>query len=1219
MDGKKRSFLSNAFRGALALGISAAALVGVLITPQAAFAEDGASGATVNLHNYDNDGERNSINYVQSGRDYVKRPFRFHNNSTGSGINDYSNSSAVHSGILAEQLDSSGMPRLAQRYGGQSLGYLFNVNDESVSAADHYADVQGLLTYDEETGYWYYDSDLNFAEFTASGDSGRFELQHPRFEWDGTVGGVTYNLADPDVTMNKGEGSFMPFNTLTLNERMQRDAGIARVPYEDNQDQLVASGSNAGVRGYGLNETADYLFGLDITVDSFLMPRDGQVANPKTGELEDMIFDFVGDDDVWVYIDGRLALDLGGIHDAASGSINFHTGEIIVNGVVQDESLWDLMGKNFRESPYESHTLKFFYLERGAGSSNCRIRYNMPTIPSGTINVGKVVDYSTYNNVSDLDFDFKVEVKDSTGSYEPYSGEYVVYSMDDLNGNTPLREGSTTDGTFTLKHNEWAQLKDGITDNTVYRVTETGMTTNAYDVNLEGTSYALEQITDPDDADHVGFQTGDLNSGVDRFVTFSNKVTEKNKFNVEIKKEVNLDQDDTFYAMVMIGSKQYTGSYFLYDSDDDTSGEQKTTNENGLIELTAGQHAEIRGIVGGNTVTVYEVNADGTAFSDEDYLDPMFSMKNGSGTPINGAAENVADEDGREGVRAETNEADALGENPVLEVVMTNTFNGVEFQIPVLKAIDGRDWNKNDSFEFEIKPVAVEDNKTGKPVESIPANKMPMPECGGKVQSTLIIDNDDELSQSDFPEFGDVDPEMWNMLRGSYFCPITFKDGGDLQEGYTYYYQITEKKAAGETDLVYDETTYLVGITVEPRSDPEGPWYPFYISLRVYSPLSEDNISTYGISVSPRPFVNRYVSLTFAGLQETKQVVGHNANAEEFDFTVTALPDEDTNTSAGQAAELAGLSDLANDLENGTFKDNVLTFSNADPVTTTEARTIRAANELTLTAANVGHTYVYEYAEDLGEDSKWHQQEETIWRVSVAVSWVDENAKDDIQAALTLEKKVGDGEWTSAGSETYKSSDEKHAEPLTVSFTNVYNIYNLDIFKGEMAIDENGNFIPGEQGKPYADENSPLSGAEFTLYSDQDFENEVDKGTTSDGNDGVAKGHVILTGLEEGETYYLKETKVPSGYQLLGKTITIEVGRNEATFTIPGDEGEQPIVKTVQLDTDTATYSFSVANKPLPDLPSSGSNGTLLMMSTGFAAIVLAGTYLSKRFGHIWN
>ena len=451
-----------------------------------------------------------------------------------------------------------------------------------------------------------------------------------------------------------------------------------------------------------------------------------------------------------------------------------------------------------------------------------------------------------------------------------------------------------------------------------------------------------------------------------------------------------------------------------------------------------------------------------------------------------------------------------------------------------------------------------------------------------------------------------MDPTMRDMLRGSYFCPITFTDGGEGRDGYTYYYQITEKRSDGETDLVYDETTYLVGITVEPRDDPGGLWYPFYVSLRVYSPLGDDGSSTYGISVSPRPFVNRYVSLTFAGLQETKQVVGHDASAGDFSFTVTALADEATGTTAEQAAELAGLSNLAGEL-NGAFQGNVLTFSNGESITTDQARTVRSANELTLTAASVGHTYVYEYAEVLGEDSKWHQEEETTWRVSVAVSWVDENAKDDIQAVLTLKKKVGDGEWKDAGTATYKSSDAEQAEPLTVSFTNVYNVYNLDIFKGELGKDDSGD--------PIADPNKPLSGAEFTLYSDETCKNEVAKGTTSNGEDGVIKGHVILTGLEEGSTYYLKETKVPSGYQLLDQTIKIEVQRDQAIFTIPGDEDEDPITETVPLNKDTATFSFSVANKPNPDLPSSGSSGAVLMMSVGIAAVVLGGAYLARRKG----
>ena len=48
-------------------------------------------------------------------------------------------------------------------------------------------------------------------------------------------------------------------------------------------------------------------------------------------------------------------------------------------------------------------------------------------------------------------------------------------------------------------------------------------------------------------------------------------------------------------------------------------------------------------------------------------------------------------------------------------------------------------------------------------------------------------------------------------------------------------------------------------------------------------------------------------------------------------------------------------------------------------------------------------------------------------------------------------------------------------------------------------------------------------------------------------------------------------------------------------------------------------FYMQVSNVKLPDIPASGSNGTLFMMSAGFAAVLLAGAYLSKRFGHLWN
>ena len=73
----------------------------------------------------------------------------------------------------------------------------------------------------------------------------------------------------------------------------------------------------------------NYMFGqrFDLT---FTVPEGGQVNMPDPGQLEvmkDVIFEFQGDDDCWIFIDGQLVLDMGGIHDTVRGTLNFHTGE----------------------------------------------------------------------------------------------------------------------------------------------------------------------------------------------------------------------------------------------------------------------------------------------------------------------------------------------------------------------------------------------------------------------------------------------------------------------------------------------------------------------------------------------------------------------------------------------------------------------------------------------------------------------------------------------------------------------------------------------------------------------------------------------------------------------------------------------------------------------------------------------------------------------------
>ncbi len=323
-----------------------------------------------------------------------------------------SNGKWADRGLLSTNLKGNDYPDTVRRDGEQkSLKDLFSPNSIEVN----HLFIESIY---KSSGYIEFDSCQNFATLLKS---------------DGSIGNNftvykelgTSNVSDKSTLKH---GQFLPYNTITAGVYCEKNPQnlysalalpelpkLAVLPDSDPRkyEKLhQVTDSN----GTPLAEP-DYHFGMELTA-GFIQTESGQ---DDWGH--DIIFEFTGDDDFWFYVDGELVLDLGGVHSALGGSVNFSTGKVTMGGypdpndsdnnlkdIVKTTTLREIFKKNYEErnpsatpeqvseyladyfaegedmfKDYTSHKMRIFYMERGAGASNLHMRFNLSYLKPGHV------------------------------------------------------------------------------------------------------------------------------------------------------------------------------------------------------------------------------------------------------------------------------------------------------------------------------------------------------------------------------------------------------------------------------------------------------------------------------------------------------------------------------------------------------------------------------------------------------------------------------------------------------------------------------------------------------------------------------------------------------------------------------------------------------------------------------------------------------------------
>lgn len=464
---------------------------------------------------------------------------------------------------------------------------------------------------DKMDGSW-----IEYSDATSKGGHTYYEFDSTNAKdniWFNHIGSSSNNM-----TIEYGQGSSYGVNAIDTGGK-SKGYGFFPFDYDDYNTSYQHRGSSKHAYDYGFGMKLELRFTLG--------------AGGKLDDGSEQVFDFSGDDDLWVYVDDNLVLDLGGAHSRTTGSINFATKRATASssqsmGSATRNGSFTIDNNN----PNKVHTMTIYYMERGKIESN--LKFGFSFTPVGT-EFAAANDVS-YDNVNEgladeveklaANDNFTITHKTATtqsGSYTTSEASNKGYHVTDLKGKD-VTDGesdrkTTSSGTYNLKGDRIADFVDKFTDKHYHDINIVANSGNKfnYSSTLLGVVDTITEdsisVTKP--SGNAGYRfhfetTKTPNTDLDAtslMASFENTLLTKT---VTITEKLPGASDDTsefgIEVLISLDGTDSDSSYKVYPVKYTLNGDEYTLGTSGEIRFKRNDTVTIEGIPENARVKVLE-------------------------------------------------------------------------------------------------------------------------------------------------------------------------------------------------------------------------------------------------------------------------------------------------------------------------------------------------------------------------------------------------------------------------------------------------------------------------------------------------------------------------------------------------------------------------------------------------------------------------------------